>query len=117
MSSERVHRIEERGVYISASAGPEGYHFVYAVASWGCWLKKVITLRPHISETRAVLEMEELLDRMDPPPPERPPLKLIKVPEPPPRVPPPSIVVAVDATRRALAARIADSAQLRDPYR
>ena len=66
-----------RGVY-RAPYRIDGCPVLYAVTSAGERLKKIVVLRPGVSEERAVRWFEEILDRVDP----RPQLRL--VPDQPP---------------------------------
>ncbi|NUO62682.1 MAG: hypothetical protein HOQ34_03825 [Gemmatimonadaceae bacterium] len=80
MHGSAAEEMEARGVYV-ADWTMDGHRVLYAVTSAGERLKKLIVLRPGVSEERAVRWFEEVLDRVDPP---RPVLRLVP-PSPPPR--------------------------------
>lgn len=72
-ATERT-REEARGIY-TAWYRIDGCEVLYAVTSAGERLKKIIVLRPGVSEERAIRWLEDMLDRVDPP---RPALTLVK---------------------------------------
>lgn len=73
MASAADSQIVERGVY-KACYRMDGCEVLYAITSAGERLRKIVLLRPGVSETRAYLWLNDVLNRVDPP---RPPLRLV----------------------------------------